>query len=54
MSWHSAKPEACAQKRKFGPEVGKAPNSRDLETRLKAPGDIGRIDVCDLNVFGED
>jgi hypothetical protein len=54
MRGHDAKPKACAQKRKLGAEVGKAPDSRDLETESGVSRDIGRIDVHKLNVFGED
>ena len=54
MPWHTAKPEAGTQERKLGPKVGKAPDSWDLETRFNAPGTIGRIDVREPDVFGED
>ena len=54
MPRHGTKPEARTQERKLGPKVGKAPDPRDLETRFKAARTIGRIDVCELNVSGED
>jgi hypothetical protein len=54
MQWQYAKPQARAQERKLGSKVGKAPDSRELETDSVRARDIGRIDVYELNMFGED
>jgi hypothetical protein len=54
MQRQGAKPETRAQECKLGPEVGKAPDSRDLKTGFVASRNIGRIDVRKLNMFGED
>jgi hypothetical protein len=48
---HAAEPEARAQERKLGAEVGKAPDSRDLKQGFVASRDIGKINVRDPNVF---
>jgi hypothetical protein len=48
-----AKPEARAQKGKFGAELGKAPGSRIPGSGYKRSREIRRIDVCEEDVLVE-
>src|ERR1700733_576707 len=45
MQWQGTEPEACPQESKFGPQVGQAPDSRELYAGSVASRDIGGIDV---------
>ena len=54
MQRHCAKPEARAQEGKLGTEMRKTPDSGDLEPWFEAFRKIGRIDVREPDVFGED
>jgi hypothetical protein len=54
MQRHCAISEARAQEGKLGTEMRKTPDSGDPEPRFVAVRKIGRIDVCEPDVFGED